>query len=94
MFVLRNACRSIWRSKGRSILMGIIVLLIAASSCLALSIRQAAETAREETLEGLSVTAQISIHPRYDSTTEDGWDAKLQFKEFVSIGLAYSFGER
>lgn len=61
MFVLRNACRSIWRSKGRSILMGIIVLLIAASSCLALSIRQAAETAREETLEGLSVTAQISV---------------------------------
>lgn len=40
------------------------------------------------------LTAQISIHPRYDSTTEDGWDAKLQFKEFVSIGLAYSFGER
>ncbi len=61
MFVLRNACRSIWRSKGRSILMGIIVLLIVASSCLALSIRQAAETAREETLEGLSVTAQISV---------------------------------
>ncbi|NCC98621.1 MAG: DUF3078 domain-containing protein [Bacteroidia bacterium] len=38
------------------------------------------------------LTARVSIHPRYDSTTEDGWDkAKLQLKEFVSLGLAYTF---
>lgn len=40
------------------------------------------------------ITAKVSLHPRYDSTTEDGWNTQIQFKEFVSIGLAYSLGER
>ena len=38
------------------------------------------------------LTARVSIHPRYDSTTLEGWDdAKLQLKEFVSLGIAYTF---
>ncbi len=61
MYILKNALRSIGRAKGRNILIGVIVLVIAVSSCLALSIRKAAETAREETLSGLEVTAQISL---------------------------------
>ncbi len=60
MFVIKNALRCISRSKGRNILIGIIVLVIATSACIGLSIRQAAESSKETTLEGLSVTASIS----------------------------------
>lgn len=61
MYVLQNAWKSIVRNKGRNILLGIIALIIALSGCLALSIRQAAETAREDALSQMSITAQISF---------------------------------
>lgn len=60
MYIIKNALKSIGRSKGRNILIGIIVLVIAVSACLGLSIRQAAESAKESTLEGLNITASIS----------------------------------
>ena len=60
MYIVKNALRCISRSKGRNILIGIIALVIAVSACLGLSIRQAAESAKESTLEGLNVTATIS----------------------------------
>lgn len=60
MYILKNAIRCISRSKGRNLLIGIITLVIAVSACLGLSIRQASETAKKETLESLSVTATIS----------------------------------
>lgn len=61
MYIVKNALRCISRSKGRNILIGIIVLVIAISACLGLSIRQAAESAKEETLGTMSVTATISF---------------------------------
>ena len=61
MYIIKNALRCITRSPGRNILIGIIVLVIAISACLGLSIRQAAESARTETMEGLSVSATISF---------------------------------
>lgn len=61
MYIVKNALRSIVRSKGRNILIGIIVLVIALSSCIGLSIREAANQAKESALENLSVTAQISV---------------------------------
>ncbi len=61
MYIIKNALRCISRSKGRHILIGIIVLVIAVSACLGLSIRQAAETAKTDTLSSLSVTATISF---------------------------------
>ena len=61
MYILKNAWKCITRSKGRNILIGIIVLVIATSSCIGLSIRQAANDAKSDTLEGLSVTATISV---------------------------------
>lgn len=60
MYIIKNALRSINRSKGRNILIGIIVLVIAVSSCVALSIREAADSAKETYLEDLEITAQIS----------------------------------
>lgn len=37
------------------------------------------------------LTARVSVNPRYDSTGADGWNSKIQFKELVSLGLAYRF---
>lgn len=60
MYILKNALRSISRSKGRNLLIGVIVFVIALSSCVSLSIRQASETAKENALSQLKITAQIS----------------------------------
>ncbi len=60
MYIIKNALRCISRSIGRNVLIGIIVLVIAVSSCIGLSIRQASMNAREETLSGLSITASLS----------------------------------
>jgi len=61
MYIFKNALRSISRSKGRNILVGIIVLVIAVSTCVALSIREAATKAKESTLDTIQITAQISV---------------------------------
>ena len=61
MYIVKNAWKSITRSKARNILIGLIVLVIATSSCVALSIRQAANKAKESGLEALEITARISI---------------------------------
>lgn len=60
MYIINNAFKSILRNKARNILIGVIVFVIATASCVALSIRQAAETAKEDTLDSLSISAQIS----------------------------------
>lgn len=64
MYIIKNALRSISRSKGRSILLGIITVVIAVSACMGLSIRQAAENPKNSALEGMSVTASISYDRR------------------------------
>lgn len=61
MYILKNALRCIGRSKGRNILIGIIVLVISVAACIGLSIRQASENARKETMENVSVTATINF---------------------------------
>ena len=68
MYVIKNAFRCIGRSKGRTVLVGIIALVIAISACIGLSIRQAAENAKKTALEGMSVTATI----QYDRTSAMG----------------------
>ena len=60
MYIIKNALRCIGRSKGRNVLISIITLVISVSACLGLSIRQAAESAKEITLEKLNITAAIS----------------------------------
>ncbi|NMD41887.1 MAG: hypothetical protein GYA86_01080, partial [Firmicutes bacterium] len=51
MLVFINACKSITRSKGRNILIGLIVLTIAVSGSIALAIRTAAEAAKKSGTE-------------------------------------------
>ncbi len=61
MYIIKNALLSISRSKGRNILIGIIALAIAVSACVALSIKESASKAREDTLNLMNITAQISL---------------------------------
>lgn len=61
MYILKNAWKSIVRSKGRNILIGIIIFAISVSACLGLSIRQAAESAKDDAFAGVTITAQISV---------------------------------
>lgn len=60
MYIIKNALRCIGRAKGRNVLISIIALVIAIAACLGLSIRQAAESAKESALEELNITATIS----------------------------------
>lgn len=61
MYIIKNAWKSIIRNKGRNLLMIIITLVIALSACVSLSIREAANKAKEETLLSLTVKAQLSF---------------------------------
>ena len=90
MYIIKNAIRNVWRSKGRSILMGIIVLVVAVAVCVSLTIRQAAKNAEETTLEGMSVTAQISVDRSAmmeQNSSEDGTVDKSSFFDTMSEGL-------
>jgi putative ABC transport system permease protein len=61
MFILTNAFKSITRAKGRNVLIGIIVFAIAAASCVALAIRNAAQAAQAAGLDSLNITGEITI---------------------------------
>ena len=60
MYITKFALKNIMRSKGRNILIGIIVIIIAFAVCISLCIRQAADEAKSEALEDINITAQIS----------------------------------
>ncbi|MBQ6381359.1 MAG: ABC transporter permease [Clostridia bacterium] len=65
MFIFKYALKSISRSIGRNILIGIIVLIIATAACIAMSIRQAAQTAASNSLKGMNISAQVNIDRGY-----------------------------
>lgn len=85
MYLLKNAWKNVTRSKGRNILIGIIVFVIAVSACISLSIRQAAETAKESGMSNTEVTGEISINRQamMNSMGEDGAD-RSEMKEKMS----------
>ena len=65
MYIFKNAFKNISRSLGRNILIGIIVTVIAASCCVALSIRKSSENAREANMKNLNITAHINVDRSY-----------------------------
>jgi putative ABC transport system permease protein len=84
MYILKNALKSISRSKGRNILIGIIVVVIAISSCVSLSIKNAAAKAKEEGLNSLSITGQISLDRQkiITKTQADGTDPRTAMQSY------------
>lgn len=61
MYLLKNAWKNVTRSKGRNILIGLIVFVISVSTCISLSIRQAAEEAKTSGLDDVEITRQITV---------------------------------
>lgn len=61
MYILKNALKSIVRSKGRNVLIGIIVLVIAVASCVALSIRNSANEIVSNQKANFDITATIGL---------------------------------
>lgn len=62
MYIVKNALKSITRAKGRNILIFVLVLMIAVSACVALSVGNSAEMAKETAYDTLSITAQITAN--------------------------------
>lgn len=62
MYIIKNALRNIYRSKVRSCLIAIILFILALSSCIGLSIQQAAKTSKEASMELTNITAQIEVN--------------------------------
>lgn len=61
MYILKNALRSISRSKVRNILIFVLILVIVISACVSLSIMNSANDAKDATLDAQNITAQISV---------------------------------
>lgn len=90
MYIIKNAFRNIMRTKGRNVLIGIIIAVIACSCCIGLSIRQAADDARTSTMEDMTVEAEISVDRNAmmeDMRSEEGGMDMSQFKGFDSVEL-------
>lgn len=62
MYILKNAFISITRNKGRNILMGIIILVIACSSCITLAIRNSASKLVDSYANKYDIEATISMN--------------------------------
>lgn len=62
MYILKNAWRNITRSKGRNILIGIIIIVISASCAVTLAIRESANKIVKSYVESNPVTAEISMN--------------------------------
>ena len=97
--IIKNAFKCIGRSRARNILIGVIVLVIAVSACIGLSIRQAAQNAKRETLEGISVTATISfdrqsmMNNMMENMPSDGQIGKGERPSFDRNNFANMMGE-
>lgn len=92
MYLLKNAGVNLLRSKGRTFLIGMILFIISCSTCLGLSIRQAAEHARENALNNLTITGQItldrsSLMENMNNSKEDSSFDKSSFHDqMTSLG--------
>lgn len=87
MLILINAFKSITRSKGRNILIGIIVLTIAVSTSIALAIRTAADSAKEAGLQSQTITGTISVDRQalMESAQSDSNDSSMSdMRELMS----------
>ena len=65
MLVIIGAIKSIVRAKGRNILIGIIALVIAAASCVSLSISSSADKLEKQGIADSKITATIGVDPEY-----------------------------
>ena len=70
MYILKNSLISIFRNKGRNILIGLIILTIACASTVTLAIRNTADTIVKCYEESHDLIATISFNRGQSSATE------------------------
>lgn len=89
MYILKNAGRNILRAKGRSVLIGLIVCIIAFSSCIALIIMESAEKTAEDGLSNLNITATIDVDRQklMSDATENGEDPRTAMSSAEALTL-------
>lgn len=92
MYIFKNAWKNVTRSKGRNFLIGLIVVVISVSACVSLSIRVAADKAKEEGMESNNITAQITMDRQkmMQSASEAGQDRSQMREKMSEMGLSLS----
>ena len=100
MYILKNSLVSILRNKGRNILIGIIILVIACASTVTLAIRNTAETIVKNYEDSHDIVATISFNRQELSNNfKGGEDARKEnietFNniESITIDNIKSYGE-
>ena len=63
--ILRYALKNIGRAPARNVLIGIIVFVIATAGCIALSVQEAAKSAREAKMANMAVSGHIYVDRAY-----------------------------
>lgn len=61
MYIFKNALKNITRSKGRNILVGAVIVIISATSCIALAIRSSAGEIVSSYEDSFEITASLSV---------------------------------
>ena len=90
MYILKNAWRNVTRNKGRNILIGIIILVIASSSCVALAIMNTSKTLIDSYANKYDVEASIGIDRKnmmkdFDPSSNDKDDLIDNFQEVNKV---------
>ena len=100
MYIFKNAWTSIIRSKGRNILIGIIIIVIAASCAITLSIRNSANKIVKSYEESYEVEASISMDRnslmeslRSDDATQEEMIEKFNEIEEVTVDEIDKYGK-
>jgi putative ABC transport system permease protein len=89
MYIFKNAGRNLFRTKGRSVLIGLFVCIIAFSSCIALIIMQSAANTEKDGLSKLNITASIDVDRQklMSDATASGEDPRTAMSSVKSLTL-------
>ncbi len=93
MYIFKNALRCITRGKGRSILIGIVVMLLSVSSCLGLSIRESNRTLKKQYADDMEISATLNKNSRNGDSisleTLESYGKKDTVKNFYKTSSLY-----
>lgn len=94
MYILKNACISIWRNKGRNLLIGCIILVLAAATSVTLAIHNTANRLIDSYEDQYEVEATIgfdreSMMGNFDPSQQEGSREQMQgaFEEASQLSV-------
>lgn len=89
MYIVKNAWKNIIRAPMRNLLMIVIVVVVSASSCIALSIMNAADESKNAGLDNINITASIEVDRQalMEKAQDEGNDRKEVVKGAQGLSL-------